>query len=116
METDSKQFTSLGDGMEKKTRWRNFPLWLLKDLMTVSEMGERKYGTYDFLGKKYTVNDHLDALKRHLYRYEDPEQSDNDHESGVSHLFSVAWRAMVAAFVQKYYPENDDRFKFGEKK
>jgi hypothetical protein len=99
------------DHKGKKLRPRNFPMWLLNDLFVVASMGEEKYGTYDYLEKDYTVNDHLDAAKRHLMRYEDPHQSDNDHESHVSHLYSVAWRCLVAAYVQKYKPHLDDRYK-----
>lgn len=96
---------------EKKLRWRNFPMWLLEDLIKVASMGEDKYGTYDYLEKDYTVNDHLDAAKRHLMRFENPNESDLDHESGVSHLFHSAWRLMVAAFVAKFKPHLDDRWK-----
>lgn len=95
----------------KKLRWRNFPLWLLEDLISVASMGEDKYGTYDYLEQDYTVNDHLDALKRHLMRYENPEESDFDHESNRLHLYHVAWRALVAAFVHKSKPHLDDRYR-----
>lgn len=95
----------------EKLRWRNFPLFLIEGVIRVSGLGENKYGTYDFLEKEYTVNDHLDALKRHLLRFEDPNQSDYDHESKELHLYHVAWRAMVAGFVMKFKPDLDDRWK-----
>jgi len=94
-----------------KLRCRNFPTWLLEGLYKVAEMGEGKYGTYDFLQKDYTVNDHLDALKRHLMKFEDPRESDTDDESQQLHLFHVAWRALIAAYVCKYKPNLDDRYK-----
>jgi len=94
-----------------KLRWRNFPLWLLEGLIEVAQMGEGKYGTYDFLKKDYTINDHLDALKRHLMRFENPKESDLDEESNRCHLFHVAWRALVAAYVYEHKPQLDDRFK-----
>lgn len=97
-----------------KLRWRNFPLWLLEDLIKVASMGEEKYGTYDFLEKDYTVNDHLDAAKRHMMRYENPHESDLDDESNISHLFHCAWRCIVAAFVAKFKPHLDDRYKVEE--
>ena len=100
---------------EEKLRWRNFPLWIIKDLISVACMGEEKYGTYDYLDKEYTVNDHLDALKRHLMKYEDPEENDLDHESGKLHLYHVAWRALVAAYVHKTKPQLDDRYKPSER-
>ena len=101
---------------DKKTRWRNFPLWLMEGLIDVAQMGEGKYGLYDFLEKDYTVNDHLDALKRHLMKFESPKHSDLDHESNKLHLYHIAWRALVAAYVMENKPQLDDRFKCEEKK
>ncbi len=96
---------------DKRLRWRNFPLWLLTGLIEVASMGEEKYGTYDYLKPKLTVNDHLDAAKRHAVKFEDPTQSDYDHESGQLHVFHCAWRYIVAGFVHKTYPKLDDRYK-----
>jgi hypothetical protein len=96
---------------ETRLRWRNFPMFLLRGLIEVAQMGEEKYGTYDFLKKDYTVNDHLDALKRHLMKFEDPLDSDFDHESKQLHLYHVAWRALVAAFVREQKSHLDDRFR-----
>jgi len=93
-----------------KLRPRNFPTFLLEGLYAVAQAGEEKYGTYDFLNRDYTVNDHLDALKRHLMRYEDPKQSDLDEDSNRSHLYHVAWRALVAAYVAENRPNLDDRY------
>lgn len=95
----------------KKLRPRNFPTFLLEDLFQVASIGEEKYGTYDYLEQDYTVNDHLDALKRHLIRYEDPNQSDLDEDSERLHLYHVAWRALIAAHVQKTNSKLDDRYK-----
>lgn len=96
-----------------RVRWRNFPLWLLEDMMRVASMGEAKYGTYDFLqpNNQLTVNDHLDAAKRHMTEFEHPHRPDKDKESGVNHLYSAAWRMMVAAYIAENYPQKDDRFK-----
>jgi len=99
---------------EKKLRPRNFPLWLLEDFFKVASMGEEKYGTYDFLKKDYTVNDHLDAAKRHLMKFESPYENDNDHESHVLHPYHAAWRCLIAAHVCKTRPELDDRYKIEE--
>lgn len=96
---------------EKKTRCRNFPTFLLRGLFEVSEMGEEKYGTYDFLNGKLTVNDHLDSLKRHMIKLEDPNVSDFDHESKKLHAYHMAWRALMTAYTIENHPELDDRFK-----
>lgn len=98
-----------------KLRWRNFPLWLIEPLIHVASFGEDKHGMYDFLQEKYTVNDHLDALKRHLMKLEDPNQSDIDDESKKNHAYHIAWRALIAAYVIETYPQSDDRYK-GNKK
>ncbi len=96
---------------EKKLRWRNFPLFLIRGVIEVAQMGEDKYGTYDYLQKEYTINDHLDSLKRHLMGFENPHESDLDYESKKLQLFHVAWRAIVAAYVYETRPDLDDRFK-----
>lgn len=94
-----------------RLRWRNFPLFLLEGLIIVASAGEKKHGMLDYLNKDYTVNDHLDALKRHLMRYESPYEADTDEDSGELHLYNVAWRALVAAYVAKNKPHLDDRWK-----
>lgn len=93
-----------------KLRWRNFPLFIIRPLIEVGQKGEEKYGTYNFL-KGQTVNNCLDSLMRHLDSFTDPDQSDNDPESGVSHLGHIAWNALVAAYMIKMRPDLDDRYK-----
>ena len=98
-----------------KTRWRNFPLFLLEDLMTIGTAGEAKYGTYNFLGGAY-VNDLLDAAKRHIMKGESPYYPDIDEESKVNHFIHAAWNLLVAAHMMKVRPDLDDRYKLEGKK
>ncbi len=93
-----------------KLRWRNFPSFLMKPLIEVAQYGEGKYAMYNFL-KGGNQNQYLDSLKRHLESYEDPNQPDNDPESGIVHLAHIAWNALVAAYMLENYPELDDRWK-----
>lgn len=96
-----------------KLRWRNFPMFLVRPLIEIGQMGEKKYGTYNFL-KGLPTSDTLDCLHRHLDSFMDPNQPDIDKESGKSHLAHVAWNALVALYHIKTRPELDDRYK-GEK-
>lgn len=106
---------SVGDRFNKgKTRWRNFPLFLLDPLMEVATKGEEKYGTYNFLKGAY-INDCLDAAKRHMMKFESPFHPDNDEETGCSHALHAAWNLIVAAYVLKHRPDLDDRWKGPEK-
>ncbi len=98
-----------------KLRWRNFPLFLIEDLIAVASEGEKKYDTYNFLKGMY-VNDCLDSLKRHLMKLESPYHPDNDEESGINHAFHIAWNALVIGFMLKTRPDLDDRYKGPEKK
>ena len=50
-------------------------------------------------------------MKRHLDKFEDPEQPDYDDESKCHHLAHVAWNAIVAVYVLYSRPELDDRYK-----
>ena len=100
-----------------KTRWRNFPMFLLKPLMQVAQHGEGKYSMYNFL-KGGSQNQYLDSIKRHIMKYEDPTQDDRDiiDEMGqpgseINHLAHVAWNALVAIYMLENHPELDDRFK-----
>ena len=93
-----------------KTRWRNFPMFMIRPLAQVAQYGETKYALYNYL-KGGPQNQYLDSLKRHLDSYEDPAQPDNDLESGLSHLYHVAWNALVCAYMLENFPELDDRFK-----
>lgn len=97
-----------------KLRWRNFPLFLIRPLIEVGQQGEEKYGTYNFLNG-LSVNDTLDSLTRHLDKFEDPYQPDEDEESKVSHLAHIAWNALVALHMIKHHPELDDRYKVEKK-
>lgn len=98
---------------ENKLRWRNFPRFLVRPLIQVAHFGESKYATFNFL-KGQTVLNCLDSIDRHLDSFTDPTQPDEDIESKVTHLGHVAWNALVAAYMIKYRPELDDRWK-GEK-
>jgi len=96
-----------------KLRWRNFPTWLIEDLIRIGESGEAKYGTFNFLAGLSTL-DTLDSLHRHLNSFESPYASDFDDESKINHLYHVAWNAIVAAHMIKIRPDLDDRFKIEE--
>lgn len=95
---------------DQKLRWRNFPLFLIRPLIEVAQFGESKYDTFNFL-KGQTINNCLDAIKRHLDKFEDPSIPDEDEESKVTHLGHIAWNALVAAYMMKTRPELDDRWK-----
>lgn len=91
-----------------KLRWRNFPMFLMRGLIQVGQMGEVKYNTYNFM-KGLPVSDTLDSLMRHLDAIQDPLQPDLDTESNLSHLYHVAWNALVAAWMIENRPDLDDR-------
>lgn len=93
-----------------KLRWRNFPLFLVRPLIEVGQMGEKKYGTYNFL-KGLKTNDTMDSLMRHLDCFQDPEKSDYDEESGFHHMAHVAWNSLVLLYLQRKRPDLDDRYK-----
>lgn len=106
-EEEKKQGTRYN---KDKLRWRNFPLFLLEGLIEVAQKGEVKYGTYNFMDG-LPINDTLDSLKRHLVDFEDPRKPDEDAETKVNHLYSVAWNAIVAAYHLETRPDLDDRIK-----
>ena len=95
---------------QNKLRWRNVPLWMFEGVIRVGQMGEDKYGTYNFL-KGLPVLDTLDSLKRHLKDLESPFKSDYDEESGENHAWHVAWNAIVLGFILEHRKDLDDRFK-----
>jgi len=95
-----------------KLRWRNFPLFLVRPLMEVGHFGEGKYATFNFLKGMKTL-DSMDSLKRHLDKFEDPNEPDVDQESQCHHLAHIAWNALVALYMLKTRPDLDDRFKNG---
>ena len=85
---------------QNKLRWRNFPMFLMRPLAEVAQYGEGKYSMYNFL-KGGSQNQYLDSLKRHL-------------ESGLSHMYHIAWNALVCAYMLENHPELDDRFKINK--
>lgn len=93
---------------EGKLRWRNFPMFLMRGLIQVGQMGETKYNTYNFM-KGLSVSDTLDSLMRHLDAATDPLQPLEDKESSLNHLYHVAWNALVAAWMIENRPDLDDR-------
>ena len=97
-----------------KLRWQNVPLYLFEDVIKVGEFGEKKYNTFNYM-KGFPMNELLDSLKRHLVAFENPHKSDEDPESGVSHLASVAWNAVVALNQMKTRPDLDNRYKLPKK-
>lgn len=96
---------------KSKTRWRNVPMFLFEPVIKVGEFGEKKYATYNYM-KGLSINDTLDALKRHLMKFESPYESDNDvGESEQSHLAHIAWNALIALHMLNTRPDLDDRYK-----
>lgn len=95
---------------ESKLRWRNVPLFLFKPIIEVGAFGETKYDTFNFL-KGLSILDTLDALKRHLEKFENPYVSDFDDESLKHHLAHVAWNAIVMLHDLEHHPQLDDRYK-----
>lgn len=93
-----------------KLRWRNIPLFLVRPLVKVGQMGEVKYGTYNFLNG-LPVSDTIDSMMRHLDAFLDPEQSDYDDESGLHHCSHIAWNALVVLYHLETRPELDDRWR-----
>lgn len=97
-----------------KLKWHNFPLFLLKPLMSVADYGSLKYESFNFL-KGAPILEPLDSLKRHLEQFENPYESDVDKESKQSHLAHVAWNALFALYILNYMPEFDNRYKVKKK-
>jgi hypothetical protein len=95
----------------KKLPWHNTPMWFLKPVAMVGQMGEGKYATYDFLKKPQTANEHLNSLKRHLEELENPTKPDTDSESNINHAAHIAWRALALYHVLTTRPDLDDRYK-----
>lgn len=123
MKAPQQTATNMGIRLNSgKPRWRNFPLFLIEDVIKVGSHAELrdgnpngKYETFNFLKGMY-VNDCMDSLKRHLMKFESPYESDNDEETQESHLAHIAWNALVALHMLKTRPELDDRFKLPEPK
>lgn len=95
---------------EGKLRWRNFPMFLMRGLIQVGQMGESKYNTYNFL-KGLPVSDTLDSAMRHLDALIDPLQQDRDNESLINHGYHAAWNILVATWMIENRPDLDDRLK-----
>lgn len=105
-----------------KTRWRNFPLFLMEPLVEVGAAAEKhpdnpkgKYDTFNFL-RGMNVNDCLDSAKRHLMKAESPYHDDLDEETQLHHLAHAAWNCLVALHNIKTRPDLDDRYKTQVKK
>jgi hypothetical protein len=93
-----------------KRRWRNLPMFLLRDVIAIGEVGEKNHSTWNFL-KGFPISDTLDSLKRHLDLFESPYESDFDEETKINHLAHIAWNALAALHTYKHHPELDDRYK-----
>jgi Domain of unknown function (DUF5664) len=98
-----------------KLEWHHIPMFLLEDLMKVGEIGGKKYFDYNYL-TGFPITQLLNSLKRHLNSFESPFESDYDVDTAQSHLQHVAWNALVAAYVMKYKPEFDNRYKITKKR
>jgi hypothetical protein len=108
--TKEESSQELGTRYNKdKLRWRNIPMWLIRPLVEVGQMGEKKYSTFNFL-RGLPVNDIFDSLKRHLDKLEDPKQSDCDDESKLNHAYHIAWNALVLGYMLENRPDLDDRW------
>lgn len=113
----------IGSRLNKgKLRWRNMPMFILRPLVEVGHSAEKrpdnpkgKYETWNFLKGLY-VQDNLDSAKRHQDAFEDPEQSDIDTETGVSHAVLAAWNLLLADYFRRTRPDLDDRYKVQIKK
>ena len=92
-----------------KLRWRNIPMFLIRPLVEVGQMGEGKYGTFNFL-KGFPVLDTLDSLHRHLDMLEDPTQSDYDEESRLHHAYHIAWNSLIIGYTLITRPDLDNRY------
>lgn len=93
-----------------KLRWQNVPLFLFEDVIRVGQHGEQKYTTYNYM-TGFPLTELLDSLKRHLNSFESPYEKDEDPESGINHLASVAWNAIVALNQMKHMKHLDNRYK-----
>lgn len=107
---------------EGKLRWRNVPMFILRPLIQVGSHAELrpgnphgKYKTFNYLNGLY-INDNLDSAKRHIDAFEDPNMSDFDSESGLSHAAHAAWNLLVAEFFRATRPDLDDRYKKTKKR
>lgn len=97
-----------------KLSWHNFPMFLLKPLMGVAVFGAKKYAAFNFLKGGKPVSEYIDAMKRHIEKFENPMESDID-ESGENHLAHVAWNALVAIYMLDNNKCTDDRYKLETK-
>lgn len=119
----TKKKNKIGNRYNKnKLRWRNFPLFLMRPLVEVGSVAEKrpgnpkgKYETFNFL-KGQSVLDCMDSGLRHLDKYLDPDESDYDKESGLHHLSHAAWNFLVALYFIKTRPDLDNTYKGNKKK
>lgn len=86
---------------------------LMETLAAVRMFGAEKYER-DNWRKGFQLTRSLDAALRHIFAFTYGE--DNDPESGVSHLGHAIACLEHALWDHIHHPENDDRYKDGNKK
>lgn len=100
-----------GTGGQKGIKPERFDLIPVGPLMTLAELygkGAEKYDENNWR-KGYSWSLSYQALMRHAVQFWAGE--DNDKETGLPHMASVAFHAFALTEFMKTHPEYDDRYK-----
>ena len=95
-----------GEKGTKPQRYDLIPPGPLAQLAELYGRGAEKYAVRNW-ERGYEWSKSFAALNRHLWLFWSGE--DNDSETGLPHLASVAWHAFALLEFTQRYPEYDDR-------
>lgn len=93
---------------EGKLKWSLVHKPSLEPMVQVLEFGSRKYSAHNWK-QGLSITEILESLQRHVFAYESGE--DIDPESGLSHIGHIQCNAMFLAYMAKFRPDLDDRYK-----
>lgn len=91
-----------------KLNWGLVDFDSLEDMVKVLSFGAKKYSPHNWR-KGLGTTEICESLIRHLQAYLRGE--DLDPESGLSHIGHIQCNAMFLAYMNRYKPEFDNRYK-----
>ena len=93
-----------------KVRLSLIPAEAILGLASVYMAGTKKYADHNWR-KGAPFSEGMDSLERHYNKFKHPAMSDHDEETGLHHLWHVAWNAITLAIYSTAHPDKDDRYK-----